>query len=79
MREYIVKIPAVNLQAIAAMVFFALALAAARATVNIYSGKWKAHPAILFYVRVLLGFFLAGAIVLGYYSFAGIEVIPGRW
>ena len=70
---------AVNLQAIAAMVFFVSAIAVSRAIVNIYSGRWKAHSAMLFYLRVLLGFLLAGAVVLGYYSFAGIDVISGGW
>ena len=72
------KIPAVNLQAIVAIIFFVSAAVVARMTVNIYSGKWKAHQAMLLYMRVLLGFLLAGAIVLGYYSFAGIDVISGR-
>jgi hypothetical protein len=30
---------------------------------------------MLFYLRALLGFFLAGAAILGYYSFAGVDVI----
>jgi hypothetical protein len=34
---------------------------------------------MVFYLRILLGFLLAGAIVLGYYSFAGIDVISGHW
>jgi hypothetical protein len=73
------NIPAVNLQAIAAIVFFVSAIAVSRITVNIYSGRYPSHPAVLFYLRVLLGFLLAGAIVLGYYSFAGIDVISSRW
>lgn len=73
------NIPTVNAQAIAAVIFFAAAAATARAIVNIYSGRWPSHPAMLFYLRVLLGFLLAGAIVLGYYSFAGIDVVSGRW
>jgi hypothetical protein len=73
------QISAVNLQAIVAIVFFVAAVGISRIVVNIYSGRWKAHKAITFYLRVLLGFLLAGAIVLGYYSFAGIDVISGRW
>ena len=73
------NISAVNLQAITAIVFFASAIAVSRVIVNIYSGRLKAHPAILFYMRVLLGFLLAGAVMLGYYSFAGIDVMSGRW
>jgi hypothetical protein len=72
------NIPAVNIQAIAAIVFFAAAIVVSRVIVNIYTGRWKAHPAMLFYMRILLGFLLAGAVVLGYYSFAGIDVIAGR-
>jgi hypothetical protein len=74
-----VNIPKVNLQAIVAIVFFASAVAVSKITVNVYSGRYPSHPAMLFYLRVLLGFLLAGAIVLGYYSFAGIDVISNRW
>ena len=73
------NISAVNIQAIAAIVFFVAAIAISRVIVNIYAGSWKAHPAMLFYMRVLLGFLLAGAVMLGYYSFAGIDVMSGRW
>ena len=73
------NIPAVNTQAIAAIVFFVAAIVVSRAIVNIYSGRWPSHPAMLFYMRVLLGFLLAGAVVLGYYSFAGVDVVSGRW
>ena len=73
------NVSAVNIQAIAAIVFFIAAAMVSRAIVNIYSGRWKAHPAMLFYLRVLLGFLLAGAVVLGYYSFAGIDVVSGGW
>jgi len=73
------NISAVNIQAITAVVFFAAAIAVSRMIVNIYSGRWKAHSAMLLYMRVLLGFLLAGAVVLGYYSFAGIDVMPAGW
>ncbi|MDR1651772.1 MAG: flagellar biosynthesis protein FliR [Synergistaceae bacterium] len=62
-----------------ALVFFLSAMAAARMVVNIYSDRWKAPGVMLIYLRVLLGFLLTGAIVLGYYSFAGIDVLSGRW
>ena len=75
----IMGISPVNLQAITAIVFFAGTIAVSRLIVNIYSGRWQCHPAMLFYMRVLLGFLLAGAVVLGYYSFAGIDVLSGRW
>ena len=73
------NIPTINMQAIAAIVFFVAAVAVSRAIVNVYSGRWSSHPAMLFYMRVLFGFLLAGAIMLGYYSFAGIDVVSGRW
>ncbi|MDR1482389.1 MAG: flagellar biosynthesis protein FliR [Synergistaceae bacterium] len=69
------NIPVVNLQALVAVVFFVAAVFVARAVVNIYRGKWPGSPLILLYLRVLLGFLLAGAVVLAYYSFAGIDII----
>jgi hypothetical protein len=72
------RIAAVNLQALIAIVFFAAAVAVSRMVVNIHSQKWRGGPGMLLYLRVLLGFLLAGAILLGYYSFAGIDVITGR-
>jgi hypothetical protein len=74
-----VNIPPVNLQAIIAIGLFAAAALIARMTVNIYSGRWAAHPAMVFYLRLLLGFLLAGSVYLGYHSFAGNDVISGRW
>jgi hypothetical protein len=73
------NIPIVNLQALIAVVFFLASLAIARMVVNIHSGKWKWSPAMLLYLRVLLGFFLAGAITLGYYAFAGVDILTGGW
>jgi len=73
------QISAVNLQAILGIVFFAAAAFVARMVTNIYSNKWKAPGIMVVYLRVLLGFLLAGAIVLGYYAFAGIDVISGKW
>ncbi|MDR2779716.1 MAG: flagellar biosynthesis protein FliR [Synergistaceae bacterium] len=73
------KISPVNLQAIIAIGFFIAAIGVSRAVVNIYSDKWKSTGVMTVYLRALLGFLLAGAIVLGYYSFAGIDVISGRW
>jgi hypothetical protein len=73
------KISPVNLQALIALGFFITAIGVSRTVVNIYSNKLKAPGAMTLYLRVLLGFLLAGAIVLGYYAFAGIDVISGRW
>ena len=72
------SVPAVNLQMLAAGVFFLAAVGVSRMVVNINAGKWKAHSAFIVYLRVLLGFLLAGAIALSYYAFAGIDVISGR-
>jgi hypothetical protein len=73
------SVPALNLQMLAAGVFFLVAVGVSRLVININSGKWKAHPGFVIYLRVLLGFLLAGAIALSYYAFAGIDVVSGRW
>jgi hypothetical protein len=73
------SVPALNLQILAAGVFFLAAVVVSRLVVGINSGKWKAHSGFVLYLRVLLGFLLAGAIALSYYAFAGIDVISGRW
>ncbi|MDR1579280.1 MAG: flagellar biosynthesis protein FliR [Synergistaceae bacterium] len=72
------SVSAVNLQMLAAGGFFLAAVGVSRLVVNIGSGKWKAHPGFVIYLRVLLGFLLAGAIALSYYAFAGVDVISGR-
>jgi hypothetical protein len=71
----ILKIPVMNLQALIALAFFLAALLVARAVANIYRGKWLGASWMIFYLRMLLGFLLAGAVMLGYCSFAGIDVI----
>lgn len=69
------NIPAVNIQALLAIVFFIGALAVSRGVANIYSGKWPGGYGMLFYLRMLVAFLLTGAIVLAYYAFAGVDVI----
>ena len=69
------NIPIVNLQALIALAFFAAALFVARTVANIYRGKWPGASWMVLYLRALLGFLLAGAVLLGYYSFAGVDVI----
>jgi hypothetical protein len=69
------KIPVVNLQALASLAFFVAALFIARIVANIYRGKWPGAFWMVLYLRTLLGFLLAGAAILGYYSFAGVDVI----
>ena len=68
-------IPMVNMQALVAMFFFAASLFVARAVMNIYRGTWPGGAGVLIYLRMLLGFLLAGAIVLSFYSFAGVDII----
>lgn len=72
------RIPAVNLQALLAIAFFIGALVVARMVANIYSGKWPGGIGMVAYLRMLVGFLLTGAVVLGLYSFAGIDVLSGR-
>ena len=72
------NVPALNLQMLVAGAFFLASVGISRLVVNINAGKWKAHPGIVIYLRVLLGFLLAGAIALSYYAFAGVDVISGR-
>jgi len=69
------NIPAVNLQALVALALFGASLVVARMVVNIQSGKWPGSPAFVLYLRVLLGFLFAGAIGLGFYCFAGIDIL----
>lgn len=72
------KIPAVNLQALLAIAFFIGAVFIARMVANIYSGKWPGGLGVVAYMRMLVGFLLAGAVILGFYAFAGIDVISGK-
>ncbi|MDL2298097.1 flagellar biosynthesis protein FliR [Synergistaceae bacterium OttesenSCG-928-D05] len=57
------------------MVLFGVALLLARMVVNIQSGKWPGGPMFVLYLRVLLGFVFAASIGLGFYSFAGIDIL----
>ena len=68
-------IPAVNVQALLAIVLFIAAIFVAKAVMNIYRGKWPGSQLMLLYLRTLLGFLLAGAIAFSFYSFAGIDII----
>lgn len=72
------RIPAVNLQALLALAFFIGALCVARMVTNIYSGKWPGGTGMITYLRMLLGFLITGAIVLGIYAFAGMDILSRR-
>ncbi len=67
--------PAVNIQALVALGLFLLSLAVARMVNNITSGKWPGNEAWVIYLRMLLGFLFTGSIVLGFYSFAGKNIL----
>lgn len=70
--------PVVNIQALIALALFFLSLFLARIIVRIQNGSLPGGPLWVLYLRVLLGFTFAGSITLGFYSFAGIDVISGH-
>lgn len=68
-------VPALNLQALAALGLFAVSLLISRTVVNIRNGKWPGGIGFIFYLRMLLGFTFTGAIVFGFYCFAGENIL----
>lgn len=76
--EIFKNIPSVNIQAFAALALFCVSLFLARMIVNIQSGKWPGNEMWITYLRVVLGFTFAASIGLGFYSFAGIDILFGR-
>lgn len=73
--DFLKTVPPVNLQAFIALALFGVSLILARMIVNIQSGKWPGSPLFVLYLRILLGFVFAASIGLGFYSFAGIDII----
>ena len=73
--ELLAGIPRVNIQAFAAAGLFLLSLFISRIVVNIGAGRFPGGSMFVFYLRMLLGFVFAGAVVLGIYSFMGVCVI----
>lgn len=67
--------PIVNVQALIALALFFASLFVARIVVRIQNGSLPGSALWVLYLRMLLGFLFAGAIILGLYSFAGIDVI----
>ncbi|KUK43071.1 MAG: Uncharacterized protein XD70_0115 [Thermovirga lienii] len=67
--------PAINIQALLALLFFILSLLISRAVVRINEGKWPGGPTLIFLLRVLLGFVFAAAIYFAFYAFAGIDIL----
>jgi hypothetical protein len=67
--------PIVNVQALIALAMFLASLFIARIVVRIKNGTLPGGAIWVLYLRMLLGFLLAGAVTLGLYSFAGIDII----
>ena len=67
--------PIVNVQALIALVLFLASLFVARIVVRIQNGSLPGSALWLLYLRMLLGFLFPGAIILGWYSFAGMDFI----
>ncbi|MGI6784446.1 MAG: flagellar biosynthesis protein FliR [Aminivibrio sp.] len=67
--------PIVNIQALIALAMFMASLFIARVVVRIREGSLPGGAVWVLYLRMLLGFLLAGSVILGLYSFAGIDII----
>ena len=67
--------PIVNVQALISLGMFLASLLTARIVVRIANGSLPGGRGWILYLRMLLGFFLAGAITLAFYSLAGVDVI----
>lgn len=65
--------PTENINALIALAMFVGALFVARLVVKIGKGELPGGAIWIVYLRMLLGFLLAGAIILGFYSFAGMK------
>lgn len=68
-------LPAINLQALVAMMLFGLSLLLSRIVANVHSGKWPGGAAAVFYLRMLVGFCFTGSIVLAFYAMAGKDIL----
>ncbi|NLV82237.1 MAG: flagellar biosynthesis protein FliR [Synergistaceae bacterium] len=75
MLKFLRNVPPVNIQAFVALLFFGVSLFIANIVIKIQSEKWTASPMFLLYLRILLGFVFAASIGLGFYSFAGINIL----
>ena len=67
--------PIVTVQALIALGMFLASLFIARIVVRIRNGSLPGGEMWVLYLRMLLGFLLAGAVTLAFYSFAGVDVI----
>lgn len=73
--SFLDRMPKVNIQAIVALLLFALSLFIAHLAAKIARGELPGTVAFIFYLRVLLGFVFAASIALGIYSFMGVCVL----
>ncbi len=67
--------PMVNIQALIGLGLFIGCLFLARIISNVRKGKWPGGELWILYLRILLGFMLAASITLGFYAFAGVDII----
>ncbi|MCF7934902.1 MAG: flagellar biosynthesis protein FliR [Synergistales bacterium] len=67
--------PAVNVQALLALLLFGIAIMLAKMVNNINRGDWPGGKAWVFYLRMLLGFVFAASITFAFYAFAGINIL----
>lgn len=63
--------PQSNIYALTALASFLLALFVARIVVRIQKGEYPGGALWVVYLRMLLGFLLAGAVIFGMRSFGG--------
>jgi hypothetical protein len=67
------NMPVQNSNALTAIGMFLGALFVAKLVIKIRKGDLPGGKIWVFYLRMLLGFLIAGAIILGLYSFAGVD------
>lgn len=67
--------PIINIQALIALALFLASLFIARIVVRIQNGSLPGGALWVLYLRTLIGFLFAGAIILAFYSFAEIDII----
>lgn len=68
------NVPDINVQALAALGFFLVALALARMVALVRNGSLPGGSLGVGYLRSLVGFFFTGALVLGFYAMAGVSL-----
>ncbi len=64
----------INIQALAALFSFLVALGLARLVALVHRGALPGGAPWVAYLRGLVGFFFTGALVLGFYSLAGVSL-----